>query len=106
MKHLKEFESIENNPQIGDYVICTDKIWIGQTDELNDFLLNNIGQCIKIDINFIQGYLYVIKYDNIPIFLDYFNKSNYRNMGRDEILYFSPYKEDCETYLAANKYNL
>ena len=130
MKHLKTYEEIlitDNGPQIGDYVICRD------TEKfLNDFLSTNIGQVIddrvehntghgRLDVlknkkyfvrNYPDYFIYPIKYDNIPSYNSsdklkkHFNNNNFRYMEKTDILFYSPNKEDCETFLAANKYNL
>jgi len=115
MKHLKNFKSIQSTPQINDYVICKEETYCVD-DRLANFINNNIGQIAEINKK--DGeYPYVIKYENIPddIF-SYFSdilKNNYkydirclRAMDRIEIIHFSKNKEDLETILNANKYNL
>ena len=47
MKYIRKYEELNNNdePQVGDYVICKDDV-----DELNFFIENNIGE-VQIKIN-------------------------------------------------------
>jgi len=119
MKYLKTYEqNIE--PQVGDYVICEDHLYIrrsGRSIEFLDFLLNNVGKIIgknDDEYNFSSQYKYVIEYENIPQNIEScfdenrknLNKRNVRAMKNSEILFFSPNKKDAETYIEANKYNL
>jgi hypothetical protein len=109
MKHLKTYEKNNNNPQIGDYVICSS---ISGGHKLNNFLSQNIGQYIE-ENNPSQSkvsslWAYIIKYENIPnsLISANFNGKNYRYVTRNEIIMWSPNKEDLETYIDQNKYNL
>jgi len=62
MKYIKAYESIENEPQVGDYVMCYHKGT--EPTQISDFLANNIGQISKI----VDEYppLYYVHYENIP----------------------------------------
>lgn len=99
-----------DEPMIGDYVICkTNKF---HSEDLNDFL--------KINIGLYSGYArfdgsYTIRYINIPKNLKYAFwgtfirktiNSGHINMNRNEILHYSPNKEDLNIYLDLQKYNL
>jgi len=116
MKYLNTFnESIKDNPEIGDYVICKDQ---NSDLKLNAFLLENTGLCIDIiepnpTKNTLRTESYKILYENIQhkylsdnFFNQQPNSSGYRYMKRDEILYFSKNKEDLQIYIDTNKYNL
>jgi len=101
MKHLKKFESIEDNPQIGDYVICEDKY--DDEPEIAIFISQNIGQCIDIKPPIYSRPIYIIQYKNIPKKLkSEFTSSwkeghKYRDileLGIDEIKYWSKNKKD------------
>ena len=109
MKYIKIYEDF-SEPQIGDYVICIET-W-GFTDEVSNFVENNIGQYIaknKADDFFI------IQYENIPDKLrgnlffideDFTTYENCAVVERFEIKYWSPNKNDLKIYLDIDKYNL
>jgi len=110
MKHLKEYKS---NPKIGDYVICQEDN--NFRSDLNNFLLNNIGEIVSIDTLYSsdgKGYnLYVTKYDTvIPIKLKnlfiFDEFSDRRGFYPDEIIHKSENKKDLNIIIDANKYNL
>jgi len=120
MKHIKTYENIKNEPepQIGDYVICNEKLTLHKLYE--NFISNTIGKFIEINngqYNFNTKYKYIILYKNIPkkikqlysfqtVFLR-IKKNNYiRPMQKEEIIHFSPDKEELKTMIAAKKYNL
>jgi len=114
MKHLKSYENLTNNTklQIGDYVICKEIFTAMSPDEwqLQEFINNNIGQVVYLDIE--KNYPYYIEYKNIPNCLNkYFSDGDdihtkFRGMKLYEIIYWSPNIEDLEPIIAANKYNL
>lgn len=118
MKHLKSFENtIEPQPQIGDYVICKDSLQ--EDNDISDFIDNNIGKFVKYtnknDEVDPKIYPYLIKY-TIPKsltknllsneFSHCKNIKNCRGFAKSEIIHFSPSKEDLEIYINATKYNL
>ena len=113
MKHLKSFENNNQEPEVGDYVICEDCVSL--EEEFKNFMCNNIGLIVEINPN--TNYPYTLYYENIPDnIIDGFScvlNNNYeydykclRAMSREEIIHFSKNKEDLETILASNKYNL
>ena len=119
MKYLKLFEELKNIPrpagwelpQVDDYIICREDT--STKDDIKDFIHNNVGQIVSkepTDALYIS-YLYVT-YDNIPQEFKVrgiFAQKNYqyvRLFSKEEIVFFSSNKEDCEVYLAMNKYNL
>ena len=120
MKHLKLYESFEKEPQIGDYVICEDSLvnargkrGVHDENDFIDFITNNVGQYIAEnngEYSFSYQFRYVIKYENIPKnIVGYFTNGRFedvRGMKREEILYFSPNKEDLDLIINAKKYNL
>ena len=112
MKYLKAYES-KKGPQIGDYVVCKDSLF--EEDEMVNFFANNIGRYIKRNTPpyhyALSEFKYIIRYKNVPKDL----RSQFevdiedrfiRGMRRDEILFFSSNKEDCEIFINAKKYNL
>ena len=109
MKYLRTYEKLDE-PQIGDYVVCMEEL-SSDKDSLSviKFLTNNVGQFIIKNDNSIFKFFYLIKFENVPKRLSgkFFDGSKgCRRMSRDEILYFSKDKEDCEIFINAKKYNL
>ena len=51
MKHLKLYEDIETEIQLGDYIVCKDELFEYPTKnndkDFVDFISNNIGKVIK-----------------------------------------------------------
>lgn len=115
MKYLKQYEELnQKDPEIGDYVICSERYMNNNfTEEENinyEFLENNVGRYVKF-----QTGNYLIQYENIPPRIkDYYNHDddmtntipNVRRMHRNEIVVFSPNKEELEILMAQNKFNL
>jgi hypothetical protein len=105
MKYLKSYEN-KSNPKIGDYVVCTDI-----NTPLVEFIENNVGQFIKYNKDPMSknDYPYTIRYFNIPekiMKLQFDITNNERVMSRKEILFFSPNKKECETFIKSRKYNI
>jgi len=101
MKHLKTYENTQDEPQIGDYVRCDERL----SSPSRKFTLNKIGQYLRRHTFATAQFL--IQYENVPEHLmKIFTEDNCRNMTRDEIIFFSPNKKDCEIYIDVNKYNL
>jgi hypothetical protein len=72
MKYIKKYESNEE-PQVGDYVIC-DKMKIFSNDpDVREFISNNIGKCVSIDSVTVQKntWDYTIMF-NVPKNLNHF----------------------------------
>jgi len=116
MKYIKTFEELNIGlPEINDYVICEVGDISYNISNLNLFLNNNIGQIVNINKRFD---IYQIAYQNIPddisdmfisnisnMFINKYN-NDVRNMRREDIKYWSANKEELETLLSTNKYNL
>jgi len=100
MKVNKFNENNNDEPKVGDYVICTEN----QLDhEFNNFIADNIGKIIVISND---KYAYEIRYYNIPYrFNDYFY-NDIRGFGEYEIIHFSKNKAELETILATKKFNI
>lgn len=122
MKYIKTYEGLNNNdePQIGDYVICKDSLFDEDSPsdkEMIDFLSNNIGQYVVTNQTY-SKHKYTIKYTDIPFNIQrYFDPEDkyiatsdsercIRGMKRDEIIFYSEDKLGCEAFFASNKYNL
>lgn len=112
MRYIKEFENISKEPQIGDYVFCSEQVG-NKLDDLDIFLENNIGQIVSIEDRYIKPTKvkecsYFVKYDNIPdnvkdVFSFY---DDCRIMVLEEIKFYSSNREEVELKIMANKYNL
>jgi len=102
MKHLKTYEMIEEEPQIGDWVVCKDQS-PAIPDKEADFISSNIGKISKF--NGSDTYFHYIVYYKDSENNRYF-VGHERKMNRKEIIYHSKNKEDCEAFLAMNRYNL
>ena len=97
---FKLYEEInQNEPEEGDYVICSE-----YEKDIKDFIENNVGQYVHYEVG--ARYPYDIEY-NIPdnIIKIYF-ENNCRRFSFDEIKYWSKDKDELESFLAAKKYNL
>jgi len=115
MRHIKTYENTIDNPKLGDYVICFEKLDIDNDDDNNDymeFLSNNIGKIVLIDYyrgNSIK-FDYLVEYNNIPkkltVYFQDYDIPNTRPMDIDEIVEFSESKEDLVMKITSNKYNL
>jgi len=111
MKYIKEYETIENQLNDGDYVICYyDKLaryayHAELTDELKEFINNNVGR-----INIVSRVQYTwidVSYENIPYnLMNKFSDINSILLTKDAVVDTSPDKEELEVKLSANKYNL
>jgi hypothetical protein len=115
MKYLKSYENInEEEPQIDDYVIA---IPINMIQNAEHFFNNTIGIISNITNNIHEKYI-AVEYENIPPFISaYYCRWRERTDGtqyrenliwfeRNMIIYFSKNKEDIETHLTLNKYNI
>ena len=114
MKHIMKLENfventnIKSDPHIGDYVICDPGALI---QDLHYFISNHVGQYARNSINSFGDFPYIIYYEDAPIGMikneeDAGNEDKHIGFCREEILFFSSDKEDCEAYIAAKKYNL
>ena len=127
MKYIKQYETLNNEPKVGDYVLCYYPDHVNQTyiefidDELREFLNNNVGVIIPEYINNVgricPDYLtprertqwVYVKYENIPKDLNKINLMALSPMiilSKSFIIAHSPNKEDIEAILASNKFNL
>jgi hypothetical protein len=96
--YIKQYEAKIIKPQIGDYIICN--IQDSLQTELRKELNQSIGKIIDIDYNNLFG-CYTVEFQNV---LDYGHYDI--PLSTKEIIHFSPNKNDLETILQANKYNL
>jgi len=112
MKYLKRFENINNNPEIGDYIII-DKLnnILGPSyDDIFYFLNNNIGKVVGFG-NVYNGKGIKIKFFNIPKNLNtHFNPDHIKIFPMNSILAFGKnketVKEEAEIQRNIKKFNL
>ena len=108
MKYIKLYEELNDEPHIGDYVVC-ECINSFSSEEVRDYLENNVGKICKIEDHVIS---YLVKYENTPFDLFIGINDNYKKdvgywwFDKLEIKIHSSNKEECEAYLNAKKYNL
>ena len=104
MKYIKKFENLKNKLEIGDYVLCEEKLDHEYTTDIimENFSSTHIGKYVaNKDDN-----ICLIEYKKIPdIIKDYFDGNN-RQILIEEIKYFSKNKKELELILVTNKYNL
>ena len=116
MKYIKRFEELNNEPELGDYVICSE---FPENDydtyyEIDKFLTNNVGRYVKNveDDDLVEDYFYIIEYENVPDYLFlYFPeekgvKNRCRRLNRKSIIDFSKDKEELEAKISAKRYNI
>ena len=122
---FKIFEKVDNEPKIGDYVICSE-LESYKDIGIEYFLSENIGKCINIiyNNNFGEGSdkKYIIEYYNIPYKIKNYFKfdkvtgvpygsgssivTNCRIMSRQEVIHSSEDKDYLKIILISKKYNL
>ena len=111
MKHIKKFEKIQEDPNIGDFVICSED----QPGKINNFVSSNAGCIYDIANEIGDSYKYIINYTNIPIDLikefGTIPENNgkiirIRRMSRVEIKDFSKNKQELEQRVLNSKFNL
>jgi len=100
MRHLKKYESIGDDLQIGDYVLMKSKTG---DEELADLINNTIGQIIDID-----NYYHEIKveYKFPKNILSNWNIENVRIFSISQIIASSTNKKKLKLLAQTNKYNL
>ena len=99
MKYIKTYEENIDSPQIGDYVIT----YFQQQAPAN--IENVVGKIINVDISPSGNLIYDIEY----MWINNKEVGNGRitlSHQKEDMIYWSKNKEDCEAYLSANKYNL
>lgn len=117
---FKLFENISQKLKIGDFVICK---YYSNNDyqKLSDFISKNIGILMKKDGgDTVKVEYFPISNEDKKIFRKYrkdqgfdnpkskfnFSPDNYLIFDLDEVEYWSNNKEELETLIQANKYNL
>lgn len=114
MKYIKTYEMLQNEPQIGDYVICEESNIVSKIESPESvvFISENIGKIITRSLR--NSEIFLIKYKNVSSEISkYFEFDdiykyyyNVRAMYEREILHCAKDPKDLEIYLSANKYNL
>ena len=131
MKYIKKYEDLEEEPKVGDYVICDENVagLVKYSELVDNFLLTNIGKILVshsrpkqnltaphiFSVTAVEwyNYQYLIQYENVPenikSFFDYEEEDGFKNcrgMERFEIKYFSSSKEDLEILIDVKKYKI
>ena len=120
MKHLKQYEELNDEPKIGDYIVAITfgilddpSVVNNLTDRVVDVILfmhDNVGKLIKITAGENK---YMVRYD-LPVEIlnkfdpevDNINSLGTFNLKPTNILFWSNNKEDAELFMNAKKYNL
>jgi hypothetical protein len=106
---FKIFETINGQPNQGDYVILDAE---DKDKEFGEFVSNNVGKIIQIGREHGgNGKVFLVKWENIPERLKYeqrnfFYKDGTRECTAQHFKYWSDNKEELETLINAEKYNL
>jgi hypothetical protein len=101
MKHLKNYENIDSDIKVGDYVLVKS---IFSTEKLNKFINNSIGQLTKIqdDYSIIK-----VRYTKIPFELkQFFDVIDQRYFGIENVVDYDKDIEVLKLKIAAKKYNI
>jgi hypothetical protein len=109
---FKIFETISTQPTLGDYVII-DGTGTDKYAAYKDFVDNNVGKIIKVASEYhgSDGKIFTVKYDNIPDILkfknlNFFYTDDTRKCTVQHFKYWSDDKEELESIIGAEKYNL
>ena len=111
---FKIFELNEDEPKVGDWIVCQPEdisFWINEED-LNRIFSENMGRIVsdnKGSDN--HGQYYDVKYSNLPLndqnlYNDFAIIDSTFSITKNEIKYWSKNKEELETIIQSNKYNL
>jgi hypothetical protein len=107
MKHLKTYEQVKE-PQVGDYVLFYFDQEIGDKIFRN-FANSNIGQLVDISNPTVARAKFKNMSDEMLYRFGLTKKSDGSvniSLPKSSIIRHSKNKEDLETYMAANKYNI
>jgi len=110
MKYLKTFEAKGHYPRLGYYVINNlttysvrlNNVVTRVTQQHKDFIHYNIAKIVNIHkpTSSVDN-PYEVMYDNPPDYMTDILDDNRMWLSRDDIFFFSKYKEDVEKYLEA-----
>jgi len=111
---ITDFNSFENNPEVGDYVYCVSKL-SSNNIKRNKFIKDKIGQIVSISED--KNYPYIVHYDNIPDNFSEFRmqydlitkksgKTDNFQFGKWEIELWNKNINDLETMINAKKFNI
>ena len=99
------YEMNENELKVGDYVICG-----SQFEDEYEFIKDKVGQIIKIDdtVSYVSYNKFLITYNNIPddIADGKIKNDNYISFRINDILHYGKDKEELESILNTNKFNI
>ena len=109
---FKIFESINEQPQIGDYVIVDNSDEDDGENNIWNYFNNSVGKFIDI-VDYTKSHVieYTLTEDLYKKYMPYImhkNKNNTitSNFELKQIKYWSKNKEELEVLLASKKYNL
>jgi hypothetical protein len=107
MKYIKEFESYEDLPKVGDYVVLdVDKFSYFNVDFI-DFIRENVAIINNNSDSLYNGKkVYSIKFDIKNSFLNINDDDEITGLQLDDFIFWSSNKLEAEIYLNSMKYNL
>lgn len=119
MKHIKVFELFGqkvNDAKVGDYVIChINESYDDQQILTDDFLNNNVGKLIDINVEFRHEQSWYVRFEKIPKNItdtsnELYKSFNFKNKTAgfydDEIDFWAKTKKDVLLMRDVKKYNL
>jgi len=103
MKYIKKFESTQDLPEVGDYVLMNSY----DTNVLVDFINNNYGIFINSYVDKLSVKPKIrVRYENIPGSIDLFFHDGTRTFDLDLLVAYGKTIEELELRLKAKKFNL
>jgi len=108
MKYIKNFESIKDNPEVGDYILAkynSKNDFNTSINNLKNFINNTIG--IVHSLDHIRNSCYFnIKYENIPKNIINFFDDDIKRFNIESIVEFDKDLEHLKFKIEAKKFNI
>ena len=104
MKYIKKFESEQELPEVGDYVLMRNK---HAYFDVAEFISTHIG--ILKDIYFdsiCEEYKFIVRYENIPGNIDLFFHDGTRIFEFDLLIAYGKTIDELSLRLQSNKFNI
>ena len=103
MKYIKKFESTQDLPEVGDYVLMNSY----DTNVLVDFINNNYGIFINSYVDKLSvKQKIIVRYENIPGDIDLFFHDGTRTFDLDLLVSYGSTIEELKMRIESNKFNL
>ncbi len=103
MKYIKKFESTQDLPEVGDYVLMNSY----GIDNVVDFITNNYGIFLNSYVDKLSVKPKIrVRYENIPGDIDLFFHDGTRTFDIDLLIAYGKTIEELEMKLKTKKFNL